>query len=596
VQAGRQARRYAEAVAEDVRTGDWRLFSPTLDDKGLAYAELVEIGSRPTADALAGLAELLQRPANNLAGMRLVAAALVLRDLISLGWQTLASGGWLYVRPGAPGALSKASARKQLEFGRDDQLAEPSTRKFILSLERPGRTSGVRPVTDLIADGRTLQADLRAAAALDGIARNVALERACRPYLQLVTVNAKDEHTGLRLMDVWRYFRHTWATRYRSSPGRNLFYLIRDAARPNHPVMGITALGNAVMQLGPRDDAVGWTIKGIKKAIADGRVSEGEVLDALRARIREDYSEVFMEDLPVPTELPDAVPEALLDRLAMIEKQASGDRADRLRDVDDDATERVHDVEDVDLEKFARLPLFLAKRARVVRTLLSIRNSLARTDSIAALLRTTEGARAVNHALRQLKKRFSATRMMEITVCGAVPPYNDLLGGKLACLMMLSPRVPRDYAERYRDTYSIIASQMAGRPVSKPPMLAFLGTSSLYPGRSSQYNRVKLPAGSCEGQFVDVKYDELGTSEGYGSPNLSGETEAALEALAGRAREYRNVNFVFGEGQSPKLRQLREGFAALGLSRSNVLNHGTQRIVYGIDLVENTTRLLPGRR
>ena len=198
---------------------------------------------------------------------------------------------WLAIRaPKRTRRLSKSSARKQLEFGRDNQLAEPSTKRFILSLERPGRTSGVRPVTDLIADGRALEADLRVAAALDGTDRNEALERACQPYLQLVTANAKDEYTGLRLMDIWRYFRHTWATRYRSSPGRNLFYLIRDAARPDHPVMGITALGNAVMQMGPRDDAIGWTIKGLKNAIADGRVSEAEVLEAFRAQIREDYS------------------------------------------------------------------------------------------------------------------------------------------------------------------------------------------------------------------------------------------------------------------------------------------------------------------
>lgn len=597
METGGLARKHSEAVAEDVRTGNWRLFSPTLDDIGLAYAELVEIGSQPASDALVGLAELLRRPAADTPiGLRCVAAALVLRDLISLGWQTLASGGWLYVRPGAPGPLSKVSARRQLEFGRDDQLAEPSMRKFIHSLERPGRTAGVRPVTDLIADGRQLEAELRAASALNDVAREEALERACRPYLQLVTADAKDEHTNLRLMDVWRYFRHTWATRYRSSPGRNLFYLIRDAARPNHPVMGITALGNTVMQLGPRDDAIGWTIDGLRQAIADGRVSDGEVLEALRARIMEDYSEVFIDDLPVPTELPQAVPNDLIDRLAAIDKQASGDRADRLRDVDDDdgVTERVHDVMDVDLERMARSPLFLAKRARLVRTLLGVHNSLIRGDSVAALLSSAEGTRAVNHALRQFKKRFSATSMMEITVCGGVAPYNHLLGGKLACLMMLSPRVRRDYEERYRDTYSIIASQMAGRLVAKPPMLAFLGTSSLYPGRSSQYNRVKLPAGTCDGQVVEANYEELGASEGYGSPNLSAETEAALETLAGRAREYRNVNFVFGEGQSPKLRQLREGFAALGLNRSNVLNHGTRRIVYGIDLVENSTRLLLG--
>jgi hypothetical protein len=594
---GGHAKTYAEVLAEDVRTGNWRLFSPTLDETGKVYARLVEIGSRPAMDALVGLEELLARsPGDTAASLRLKAAVCVLRDLISLGWQTLANGGWLYVRPGAPGLLSKASTRRQLEFGRDDQLAEPATRKFILALERPGRGSNALPVTDLIADGRELEADLRPAALLEGDARDAALARICRPYLQLVTADARDEHSKIRLMDIWRYFRHTWTTRYRSSPGRNLFYLIRDAARPNHPVMGITALGNAVMQLGPRDDALGWTINGLKRAMEDGRVSDDEVLKAFRKRVREDFSEVFIADLPVPPEMPDAVPTALLDRLAMIEQQASGDRADRLRDIDDDdgMTARVHDVEEADLERLARSPLFLAKRARLVRNLLRMHGYLTQARSVAGLLATPDGIWTVNQALRQLKKRFSATSMMEITVCGAVPPYNHLLGGKLACLMMLSPQVRRDYEDRYRDAYSIIASQMAGRLIAKPPLLAFLGTTSLYPARSSQYNRVKLPSGTCPGQATAAEYKDLGVSEGYGSPNLSAETEAVLEALAGQVREYRNVNFVFGEGQSPKLRQLREGFAALGLSQSNILSHGTPRLVYGIDLVENASRVLLG--
>ena len=602
VQAGGQAEQYAEAVAEDVQTGNWRYFAPDLPPN--QYAELVRSGAGTSTEALAKLESLLaQTPAQSTTNLRLRAASLVLRDLIALGWHTCAKGGYLYVRPSAPGRLSKDSARRQLQFGRDDQLSEPATRKFIISLERPGRNSGARPVTDLIADGRELAADLRSAALLEGSARTEALAQVCRPYLQLVTADARDGHTRLRLMDIWRYFRHTWTSRYRSSPGRNLFYLIRDAARSNHPVIGITALGNTVMQLGPRDDELGWTIDGLRRVLSSSaktpaadQISDQEVLEALRTRIREDYSDVFIADLPVPAQLPDTVPEALIDRLARIEQQAVGDRAERLREIDDEDafTGRVHDVEEEDLQKLARSPLFLAKRTRLVRTLLRVHSILGHASSSAELFETDDGKWALNHALRQLKKRFSATGMMEITVCGAVPPYNHLLGGKLACLLMLDPQVRLDYEERYRDAYSIIASQMAGRLVKKPPLLAFLGTTSLYPGHSAQYNRVKLPAGTCVGQATAAEYNEIGASEGYGSPNLSSATEANLEALADAAREYRNVNFVFGEGQSPKLRQLREGFSALGLNRSNILNHGTQRIVYGIRLAQNTTRVLLG--
>src|SRR5262249_4520629 len=58
--------------------------------------------------------------------------------------------------------------------------------------------------------------------------------------------------------DLWRYFRHTWATPYTNAPGRKFWILVRDRAVKHHPVIGIAAFGNAVVQLGPRDEWVGW--------------------------------------------------------------------------------------------------------------------------------------------------------------------------------------------------------------------------------------------------------------------------------------------------------------------------------------------------
>jgi hypothetical protein len=104
--------------------------------------------------------------------------------------------------------------------------------------------------------------------------------------------------------------------------------------------------------------------------------------------------------------------------------------------------------------------------------------------------------------------------------------------------MMLSPRIIRDYGSRYADEASIIASQMAGRPIIKPPSLVFLRTSSLYTQRSSQYNRVRLPENTLPGQTAELDFAEYGVSQGYGSPNLSAETEAALERLGEATRTY----------------------------------------------------------
>ena len=68
-------------------------------------------------------------------------------------------------------------------------------------------------------------------------------------------------YVSLQLTDIWRYFRHTWVTAYRSVPGRSMMILVRDAAAPCHPVIGIAALGSAVVQQSVRDEWIGWDSK-----------------------------------------------------------------------------------------------------------------------------------------------------------------------------------------------------------------------------------------------------------------------------------------------------------------------------------------------
>lgn len=82
-------------------------------------------------------------------------------------------------------------------------------------------------------------------------------QRVVDPYIQLVT-HSTDEHTGYRDTDIWRYFRYTWSIPYKTMPGRNLFYLVRDRAQEFHPVIGIFALGNSVLNLTVRDNEIGF--------------------------------------------------------------------------------------------------------------------------------------------------------------------------------------------------------------------------------------------------------------------------------------------------------------------------------------------------
>ncbi|PKO35861.1 MAG: hypothetical protein CVU34_01150 [Betaproteobacteria bacterium HGW-Betaproteobacteria-7] len=571
---------------------------PSIDDDGTAYSMLRRLAKLPHEESVARLSAFAnaQAQTQGTQALKTRVSATLLRDLLHIGWEVLVNAHHIYVRPPTPKdrVARKAFIRQQLLYGRDDQLLDDSHRRFLFTMERPSKYSSCKPVTELIADGRRLAEQLRPIAAMPKEQRAALLERVCRPYLQLVS-DERDEFTNIRLIDIWRYFRHSWSTRYRSSPGRNLFYLVRDAAQPNHPVIGITALGNTVMQLTPRDLALGWTLEGMLGLCGRGEFTDSEVLRALRGRLEQDFEQIYRDDLPVARRIDHSVDDETLSRLAVIEQDSIRDRTDSLKGDDENANKRVEDLAPERLVHLTKTPLFRSKRARATREILRAYRTIATWRcSLRDLAATDYGTWALNVALKQIKKRYSATSMMELTVCGAVAPYNHLLGGKLVCLMMMSPRVVNDYRERYEGMVSIIASQMAGRPISKEPHLAFLGTTSLYTDHSSQYNRVKLPPGTVPGQSSSIEYTQLGRTEGFGSPNLSAETELGLAAIAEAAVGFRNVNFVFGEGQSPKLRQLREGFTGLGLNQTNLLQHGSPRIIYGVPLVKNLPRVLLG--
>ena len=231
-------------------------------------------------------------------------------------------------------------------------------------MERPTKYSSAKPITDLIADGRRLFEQIDTVKKLDAEIQPEALQRICQPYLQLVT-DDRDSYTNIRLIDIWRYFRHSWSTRYRSSPGRNLFYLVRDAAQPNHPVMGIAALGNTVMQLTPRDRSLGWTVEGLLDLIANGTVTDVEILTAFRRRLEEDYTQLFLDDLPVDPRIDHSVDDETLSRLAVIEKDSQREREGSLKS--DDASPNANKAEDLSPERLLQLtrtPLYRSKRAR----------------------------------------------------------------------------------------------------------------------------------------------------------------------------------------------------------------------------------------
>lgn len=187
----------------------------------------------------------------------------LLRDLLLQGWTVGTDDDGVYILPPTVAAAgedpsgTKSELRDSFKFVLADQLLSDSVASFIARMEKHG-------VAALFADGPELANRL---ARLRG--NDVGdMGSAIRPVLQLISADERDVETGLRLQDIWRYARLQWSIPYQQTPGRNLHYLVRDAAGPGRPVIGIAALGNAILGMSQRDDALGWSRSALERRLA----------------------------------------------------------------------------------------------------------------------------------------------------------------------------------------------------------------------------------------------------------------------------------------------------------------------------------------
>ena len=419
--------------------------------------------------------------------------------------------------------------------------------------------------------------------------------------IEVCDEDAKCSITGLRLIDIWRYFRHTWSLEYRSIPGRQLALLIRNAARPKKPIIGIAMLASPVVRMRARDDWIGWNPEPFVSKLRAGKWGSEIALRALVARLEKNIAEIRSDDLASPDELAFPSERAIL----RLEQRFAGAAAIRQRELEavysqaEEANETVRSQRDeakfaedsADWRAASEETLFVRKRAETLARLLDAKRTFqtldwARegTELLDALLRHPNGLRTLNVALVEVRKSGLSSQVADVSVCGAVAPYNTLLGGKLVALLMAASEVRDAYRERYSEQVSLISSQMAGRPVYRPAELKVLTTTSLYGNGSSQYNRLKLRSLDYPELDKDVEWRELAQTAGYGTVHLAATTVRVLREVSERNYRARRINNRFGEGASPRLRQIREALDTLGIESSSVLNHATPRIFYGCEL------------
>ena len=533
-----------------------------------------------------------------------LASLRVLRDLTLQGWVVGSDDDGVYVVPpsfnptGEDPSEVKSDLRSSFRFALADQLLTPSVDAFVRRMEERG-------IAAVFADGPDL------AARLEQAKRDGNTAQAIRPVLELVDVDARDAPTGLRLQDIWRYARLQWSIPYRSTPGRNLHYLIRDERGPNRPIIGIAALGNAILGLNQRDDALGWSVSALSSRLDDSTPADQRRLARhLVAFARAEVARVYARDL----RLAGLTSAEKIRHLEHVAAAADNARRVALADAGDERTaeyeliRRAHNLvqdgsaDKVNWVKIAETHLYRRKRAANLADTLRAIEVFERAGldddplALRELLSTEDGRRAIEIVLRRIKQQAIAENVMEIITCGAVSPYQQVLGGKLVAMLMTSPQVVSDVRKRFSGRVSLIASGMAGSAMVRTPMLSLLTTSSLYAFGSAQYNRIRIPSAvGGEDASGDIRYWRVGSTESFGTVQFASDTTETLTAAARLANSKRRlVNNLFGEGMSPKLRSLRLGLDALGLAPDEYLRHHSPRLLYAVPLVSNADDVMLG--
>lgn len=529
---------------------------------------------------------------------------MVLADLVDQGWSCRVQSNLMQIARPADEEPDRDRIRLQLHVQRNRYLQRSPVQDFITSMERRRLFRGQwTSIFSLMRNGAELSSSLRA---VETSGDTKALCQVIRPYIQIVVPSATCEHTGLELADIWRYFRLTWANRYQSIPGRSLMLLMRDAAAPHHPVIGIAALGSSAVQIGIRDEWIGWTPD---KCVSDLRESASdEDVEWLIGLVENGLRELFLDDIfdRAISPLGHADIHKPTDgALKWLLRYASAEREKHSRLVDPDSDHKRLGSKVSPEQRWktlAETPLFKSKRAALLAMLLRAKVALVNQQGTVSGLEfrrrmeSPELRQAVQSLIRRAKAERVGVAVADITICGAIAPYSHLLGGKLVAMLAASPEVVEAYRERYKSAKSIIASSLAGRPIVREPSLVFLGTTSLYGSEPTQYTRLHMPSEEVGGLPGDVvRYRLLGHTLGFGTFQFSDETVDALQTALSQSKQGQRVNSIFGEGASPRLRKIRDGLDLLNLPSDLLLRHGASRLVYGVALIRNLKRYLLGQ-
>lgn len=191
-------------------------------------------------------------------------------------------------------------------------------------------------------------------------------------------------------------------------------------------------------------------------------------------------------------------------------------------------------------------------------------------------------ARDTKYNIPREQKIEIVNQTMDAYSVGAVPPYSELLAGKLAVLAAASRDIRKDYEQRYEGR----VTEMKQRVL--PASLLAVTTLSAF-GRSSLYNRVSTGFDGKRNVWATIS---LGYCKGWGTFYFSDQLYQKMKNLHKKLFPEKPVR-GFGTGPKIRLQVIDHILTELRLPKSYT-QHNIKREVFIIPHIENIENVLAG--
>ena len=560
-----------------------------LEDLNFIQDKVIESKEDSFFDLVSELRLKSEQPGTTTDSLKFKTFCSLLADLVDLGWSIEITRKGFEISPPkyVKSDEAKIKARNSNWRAAENDIRNLQDVTFINKLRKPPVGSKNKSIDLLVDNGDELKKLFEEVNSLKDENKKVeALKKIIKPEIQHCFLDEICSFTGLRLMDIWRYFRLTWSMPYQTSNARTMPFLVRNGARPNKPIIGIFQLVNPFFNNTGRNSFLRWdNYLSAAQEIKNKNLTVNELADAFLQIIDKSLKETRYDDLINDQNLIKKPTQKIISKLTDLAEQY------RIEETEEEKIQfkkiKIKTRREVEtpLSKSSE-KMYLKKRSKRLSKLLFARMIFNEYNlkknpkkAITIMLQIRDGQRAMNIALEYIRQGIYSTQAADLNVCGSIAPYNELLGGKLITLLSTSKNVMEKYDENYKKEKSIISSAVAGRNIIKPSKLLFLTVSSLYDIASSQYNRLKLYQKNYPKLKTDLIFHEAGFTEGIGSYHISQKTSDLINDLTGKVKKYEKKS-ISGKGHSHKIRKIIIGLKILNLRQEDIMMHNQRRRNY----------------